>query len=266
MIRIADIYRNGSQAQFLDEAIKLGTNTQTLGRQCRNFHTVSEKLRAKYMAAAIPDSTTPVYDQYTIVNTDNAIVISDIEVPDHDPRILRLALLAGMKHGIKTLILAGDIIATDQDALNSWLTTWADGEGKTYAQCLAELKGMIRAMAEWFTDGIYAIQGNHDERVARKTGGQITLKLLLEGEPVDYSMYGYLYLHFPNGEYTYIAHQYAYSKTPVRLAQQIWEVESAPDGSKAKMHIVVTHTHIQQEGWSPDANWRCISLGCMRDP
>jgi hypothetical protein len=50
------------------------------------------------------------------------------------------------------------------------------------------------------------------------------------------------------------------------LAQQIWDVESAPDDSKAKMHVVITHTHLQQDGWSPDGNWRCISLGCARDP
>jgi hypothetical protein len=32
------------------------------------------------------------------------------------------------------------------------------------------------------------------------------------------------------------------------------------------MHVVVTHTHIAQEGFSPDGEWRCISMGCGRDP
>lgn len=188
MIRVADVYRNGSHAQFLDEAQKLNTTTVTLGRQVRAFTMLEEKLRAKYLAGSIPASTRPVYDEYTIVESDNAIVVSDIEIPDHDPRVLQLALLAGMKHGIKTLILAGDVIATDQDALNAWLTTWAVENEKTFAQCLAELKAMIRAMAEWFTDGIYFITGNHDERLARKTGGQVTLQMLLEDEPITTSM------------------------------------------------------------------------------
>jgi hypothetical protein len=52
----------------------------------------------------------------------------------------------------------------------------------------------------------------------------------------------------------------------VRLAQFVWEVETAPDGSRSKMHVIVTHTHIEQTGWSVDGEWRCISMGCMRDP
>jgi hypothetical protein len=40
-----------------------------------------------------------------------------------------MALLTGMKHGIRKLILDGDISATDQDALNRWQTGWSpDGE------------------------------------------------------------------------------------------------------------------------------------------
>ena len=176
-------------------------------------------------------------------------------------------MLTGMRHDIKTLILGGDIIATDQDALNAWLTTWAEDGQKTYSACLTELKELIRACAEWFSEGIYAITGNHDERLARKTGGHVTIQMMLEGEPVNYSYYSYLYLYSPTKkEYTYLAHQYNYSKTPVRLAQFVWEVETAPDGSKSKMHVIVTHTHIEQTGWSVDGEWRCISMGCARDP
>ena len=112
-----------------------------------------------------------------------------------------------------------------------------------------------------------ALTGNHDERLAKKTGGQVTLPMLLKGEPVDFSYYSYLYIHSPaRDEFSYLCHQYAYSKTPVRLAQDIWAVETAPDGSRRKMHIIVTHTHIEQTGWSPDGEWRCISMGCARDP
>ena len=76
-------------------------------------------------------------------------------------------------------------------------------------------------MAHWFTE-IYAITGNHDERVAKKTGGQVTIQMLLKGEPVNFSYYSYLYLHSPSkDEYTMLAHQYIYSKTPVKLAQDI---------------------------------------------
>jgi len=111
------------------------------------------------------------------------------------------------------------------------------------------------------------ICGNHDERLAKKTGGEVTIQMMLEGEPVNASMYSYMYIHSPaKDEYTFLCHQYSYSKTPVKLAQDIWAVETAPDGSRRKMNIVVTHTHIEQTGWSPDGEWRCISMGCARDP
>ncbi len=34
----------------------------------------------------------------------------------------------------------------------------------------------------------------------------------------------------------------------------------------AKCHVVIGHTHLQQEGWSEDGMYRCVALGCMRDP
>jgi hypothetical protein len=133
--------------------------------------------------------------------------------------------------------------------------------------CLDELKPLLRALVEWFNEGIWAITGNHDLRLAKKTGGQVTLAMLLEGTEMPLSEYSYMYLHFPStGEYAYICHQFNYSKTSVKLAQDIWAVECAPDGSKSKMHVVVTHTHVAQDGFSPDGEWRCIGLGCIRDP
>jgi hypothetical protein len=265
--RITKIYERGTAKQFEAEARALGTNADVLGRQVRNYRLVEQKLKQSLMAKAIPESRSRVYDDYTTLETDDAILISDVEVPDHDPQVLRMALLTGMKHGIRKLILGGDIIATDQDALNSWMTVWADEHGKTYETTLLELKQLIRAMFAWFTEGIYAITGNHDERLARKTGGQVRIDMMLRGEPVTWSNYSYLYLHSPSrDEWTYLCHQYNYSKIPVRLAQDIWAVETAPDGSRRKMNVVITHTHLEQTGWSPDGEWRCISMGCGRDP
>jgi hypothetical protein len=186
MDKVIAVYESGDQKAFTQEAEALGTSVETLGRQVRSTRLIRDRYRAQLVVASVPESTSPVYNQYTIVETDDAIIISDIEVPDHDPRILRLAMLTGMRHGIKKLILGGDIIATDQDALNTWLTTLAEDGEKTYAACLKELKELIRACAEWFSEGIYAITGNHDERLAKKTGGQVTIQMMLEGEPVNF--------------------------------------------------------------------------------
>ena len=127
--------------------------------------------------------------------------------------------------------------------------------------------------------------GNHDLRLAKKTGGEVTIDMLLEGTPVQLGQYSYMYVWNPEiQEWTYVCHQFNYSKTSVRLAQQVWEVVSAPDGydnatgeripgynewdhgkNKQKCHVLVTHTHVAQDGFSPDGNWRTIGMGCMRD-
>lgn len=197
----------------------------------------------------------------------------------------KTALLTGIRFGIKTVIFAGDLIATDQDALNTWLTTWKDEHGTTYAYDLNELRQIISRYAEWFDEGFYALAGNHDLRIDKKTGGEVTMGMLLDDTPVVWSRYSYLYNFIPKiREWAYICHQFNYSRASVKLAQDVWKVVSAPDGysnetgdpipdydefvhgkNKQKCHVLVTHTHVAQDGFSEDSNWRTIGLGCMRD-
>jgi hypothetical protein len=67
----------------------------------------------------IPKSPSRTYLDYPVIDGDDLIIISDIEIPDHSAKMLQLALLTGMARGIKHLIVAGDLIATDQDSLNT---------------------------------------------------------------------------------------------------------------------------------------------------
>jgi hypothetical protein len=196
--------------------------------------------------------------------------------------MFKAALLTGMRYGIRRIIFAGDLIATDQDALNTWLTTWRDEHGKTFYGDVKELKKIIKRFGEWFTDGIDSILGNHDLRLAKKTGGEVTLDMLLEDTPVQLGQYSYMYVWNPRTqEWTYVCHQFNYSKTSVKLAQDVWTVTTAPDGydnrtgeripdydplvhgwNKQKCHVIVTHTHVAQAGFSPDDSWNCIGMGC----
>jgi len=80
-------------------------------------------------------------------------------------------------------------------------------------------------------DGIDAILGNHDMRLAIATKGEITLDHLIEDTGVQLGEYSYMYLWSPSTkEWTYVCHQFNYSKTPVKLAQDVWAVVTAPDG------------------------------------
>jgi hypothetical protein len=280
--RIAQIYESGSRAQFVQEAAQLGTNIEALGRQVRNYRMVQRKLHANYLAKSLPPSPSPVFDEFTVIHDTDAIIISDIEVPDHSTWMLKAALLAGMRYGIKTVVFAGDLIATDQDALNTWMTTWREDGSRSFIADVRELKQIINRYGEWF-ETMVGCYGNHDMRLAKKTGGEVTIDMLLDDTGLQLGQYSYLYIFNPVlQEWTYVCHQFNYSKTSVKLAQDVWTVVTAPDGydnrtgeripdydplvhgwNKQKCHVIVTHTHVAQAGFSPDDSWNCIGMGCM---
>ena len=109
--------------------------------------------------------------------------------------------------------------------------------------------------------------------------------MLLRGTPTQFSVYRYMYVFSPLlREWIYVGHPQNYSKDSAKLARFMFNTISAPDEydangeriegynpfshgrNKAKCHVIIGHTHQQQEAWSEDGNYRCIALGCMRDP
>jgi predicted phosphodiesterase len=218
-------------------------------------------------------------DDYIVIEVDDFIVISDIEIPDHDPAMLQAVLLTAMAKGIKTLIIAGDYLATDNATLNSWTETWAMGNQISYEGALALAVEILAKFVDFF-DAIHVIQGNHDDRISRATGGEVWFGMLLdraklkaEGKcEIRFSRYSYLSVRTRRGTMA-IYHQHNFSKTPVKLAQEMYAKENGPDYDPAdlnpkteKCHIVVTHCHLAQKGWSPDGLRECIALGTLRDP
>ena len=107
--------------------------------------------------------------------------------------MMRAALLGGHTLRHQDPSLGGDLIATDQDALNTWLTTWAEEGGSVYESDLGQLDHLSAVYKQWFDDQ-YAIMGNHDMRIDKKTGGQVTMQMLLRHTPIQFSRYS---LHVP---------------------------------------------------------------------
>ena len=69
---------------------------QTLERHLRRWRT--ERLRfIDVPSVYFPDSPSRLYNDQIVVKSDDAIIISDIEIPDHDPVMLEAALLAGYR-------------------------------------------------------------------------------------------------------------------------------------------------------------------------
>lgn len=240
------------------------------------------------MPTWFPDAPGMDWDDYFDIPCDDYVVISDIEIPDHDPTMLQAALLTAMSKNIKTLIIAGDLLATDNPTLNSWVETWAVGNQINYEGAIGIALDILARFLMWFDD-IYVLEGNHDDRINRVTGGEVWFGMLLnqarihaeriiadnpdrQGAAVHFSRYAYMYVRTRRGP-MYICHQHNYSKTPVKLAQDIYGVINGPDydirdpnSVGEKCHILVTHTHIIQSGFSPDGSREMYGIGCCRDP
>ena len=281
------VWQSGNMS--VEYARGLDMKKVTLERRLREYRREREYAMKNAGPLGFPDSASPVYDRYEKLYTDDFMVISDVEIPDHDPAMLNAVLLTAKRHNIKTLIIAGDYMATDMSSLNSWTETWAVGNEINYEGAIGLAVDILTSFAKWF-DKIVIIEGNHDDRINRATGGEVWLGMLMkhvkervkrhnrvfeEDETpceIIFSRYSYMYVKTRNGWY-YICHQKNFSKTPVRLAQQMWESVTAPTSSfgdlvpKAeKCHVIVTHCHLAQRGWSPDGQQECIALGTCRDP
>jgi hypothetical protein len=186
MDKVIAVYESGNQKAFAQEAENLGTSVETLGRQVRSTRLIRDRYRAKLVVAAVPESPSPLCNDFIVRDTENAIVISDIEIPDHDSWMMKAALLVGQRFGIKHIIFAGDTIAGDQIGLSTHPVSFVSGDEEPFDVVVNLTRDMLRAYVEWF-DTIDLITGNHDERPAKKTGGQITMPMMLEGEPVNFS-------------------------------------------------------------------------------
>ncbi|HEB27963.1 MAG TPA: hypothetical protein ENI05_09345 [Porticoccus sp.] len=197
-----------------------------------------------------------IYDDQLEIDSDDVIVIGDIEIPDHSRNYLLHVLYLAMAQNIKTLVIAGDFIATDMSALSSWTTTWRTGD-LNYEQVIQVMNGILATLAQWF-DNIYIISGNHDDRIARATDGHLHLGMFLRSSTVVYSRYAHLWINTSRGDVK-ISHPKNFSGNPIVLGQKLYNVEPR------KAHHIVAHCHRQQAGWSPDGRYEIHGLGMGRD-
>lgn len=210
---------------------------------------------------AIPPEDGRVYDDYLQIETDNILFISDIEFPDHYSPVLRAALLMAFQWDIKQVALLGDTNASDQAAINHWTNTYAESNVITFRDVLKNYtKRFVTGLTNWFDAGVFMIEGNHDARVAKATGGEISLGDFMEDIPgVRYSPYGYMWIESSNG-LIYACHQTNYGKNPLTVGQKIYET------TFPKAHIVTTHIHRFEQGRTQDNAFELHALGTCRDP
>ena len=246
----------------LDEQARiLGVTPKNLIRRLQEYRTYSKRL-ALARNLQMPASSPRTYTDYEVLEGDDWLIISDLEVPDHDPSMIETIIRTGARFGIKRLVIAGDLIAGDQRGISSWPSLWAESYEASLQRVLTITKTLLKLLHQQFED-IYFISGNHDERIGRSTGGHINIGMLLEGMNVNFSHYAYLFIETSRGP-VYICHPQNFSKNPVKLGQELYTPILSPSGEKC--HIVLGHCHRAESGASPDGLREVHALGCIRDP
>lgn len=196
------------------------------------------------------------------IETDNVIITSDWEIPDVNTTMAKLAMALGVHYNIRQQIIAGDLVAGDETGIASHLETWQDGHNNNYEKSINITRQLLYGLSKQF-DKIAILEGNHDDRIARISNGQVHLGMLLKGTPVDYMRYYDLWIKTSRG-YVLVMHPRQYRKHSQTLAEAFWTTRLAPDGTKPKT-IIIAHTHQRESGYSPDADCELYGLGCLRD-
>jgi hypothetical protein len=269
---LLNTYDDNTAFDALVDTIGLTTKRSTLRRKLREARQTRDILMKQHAAnIRIPTLNHTLYNNPLIIDTDNAIVCGDIEIPDHDTDFLKLIYLTGMARGIRTLVINGDLVATDQPSLNSWAMTWASKQS-TYEDDVDVVRVLLHELGQWFTDGIYIVSGNHDERIARTTGGAVHLGMLIYNAPAKYDQHAYMYLRTSRGMVKCV-HPKNFSSDPVRLGQELYDVEQGalydhrkPRETMQKCHFIVSHCHRAQWGFSKDGAYEIHAIGTARNP
>ena len=219
-LHISELYKKGDD--LVGVATQYGWNSLSLARQVRHFiYYQNLFMKGTTDKFSVPNMSNRVYTDYTTLATDDAIIISDLEIPDADPEMLKLAFMTGVRFGIKKLIIAGDFLATDQEALNDWVSTWKETCEVTYENALGMSINLLDQFAQQFEE-IIICEGNHDDRIARKTKGEIHLGMLLKGTQAKYTRYPFLWLKTTKRGYVYVVHPRKGSSNSVALGQRIY--------------------------------------------
>jgi predicted phosphodiesterase len=209
--------------------------------------------RPSYVSGRIPGSTTPEWNNYPVIESKRCLVISDVEIPDHDSEVLELALAVIEKYQIDTVIFNGDIIALDS------YSKWA--KSTAYRRSLEAELDPAEQILEQFSKAVPQIKwisGNHERRIALTNDGNLHLGMLLDKWfNIKFSQYSRCVLN-PGPEQWFIVHQKEYRRIALSVARDLFQVHLC--------NIVAAHGHHQALGKDRSGRYWLVEGGSGRDP
>jgi len=184
---------------------------------------------------------------------ENAVIISDLEIPYHDAELLGYAVSVGKLFGIETLVIAGDLLACD--ALGHWPSEDTDeGSRYTMEDSLQDGGRVLEGLFQHFKR-ICIIKGNHEQRGTRQREWgffQMMQDKWADLGNLDISFYKWMTIQGARVE-----HFGAYAKVPGSVARDRAEIEQCD--------VAGGHTHHFSMNFTKDGKHVAIDLGhCTR--
>lgn len=206
----------------------------------------------------VPGSPTKIYNDFLTIEVEDVVIASDFEVPDHNPVFLAMVILAGIRYDIKHLILAGDVLGSDQQGIEGHDSVWVPSFVPNYDDMSDITVNIVDYFFEWYNE-VYSIRGNHDDKAARISQGQITPHNIYARTKAVYSRYAWMHVQTSRG-LVWVVHPRQYSKAPITLGQKLYNANT-PKG-----HWILGHCHLRNDGWTEDGTHEVHSIGTGRDP
>jgi predicted phosphodiesterase len=235
---------------FMNDSLTL-TNREMAARYSCNERTV-RKWKTKYRGS-FPGPIGETYNKYPIVESDRTLILSDIEVPCHDPEVLEQALEIAKKYSLDTLIINGDFVALDSFSM------WA--RSAVYKLAFKDEKEpaleILKVFLSHFSH-IIITTGNHERRLAHKMDGHITIGDFFHNlTGVEYSEYAFCYLK-SGGKTILVCHQDNYARKPLTVASDLCAIHHMP--------IISGHCHHLAQGYDRSGKYWIVDGGSARSP
>ena len=215
----------------VDESKAKGTSLEDLARELgityNSLHSRLYRIRKKVQSR--PELFNVQLGSAPVLSGD-WMIVGDVHVPTTDYELAALVGLVAKRHLKKprNLLIAGDF--WNMDAFSNYtalvpLPTWAE-----------EMKAGEQLLTEWLEefDRIILLEGNHERRLVKLTGGEVWPEMLYRDPHIEFSRYPYAIIQSNTGEWR-VTHPKQYSKQPMNLASYL--------ALKFRQNIISFHEH-----------------------
>lgn len=203
----------------------------------------AEELKLPEIGDYLTEDKQPIERFRPLQRFGDAVVIFDLHIPLHDPRLLNRMINAARVHDIRSLIIGGDFF--HMDTFGSFLPYQPEASlGVERVDGNVVMKTLLRHF-----DEIDVIWGNHDFRLVKKLGFQKSfedcMRWMLSGlsedehKKIRVSDLDYMY-YYPGGEigqsHAYrICHPRDFSSVPLNVGRKL--------ATKYNCSIMCGHSH-----------------------